>query len=159
MSPVADTSGRGESADADPLLVETWHQLMGFVLEQRFRWAEVAGELGITQAGLRALLAIDPNQQQSMRELARALNCDPSYITAMIDDLERAGLATRQASAADRRVKTVGLTRRGAAALSTARDGLLSPPPQLARLSRTQQQQLAQLLQHGLNLSTDSEPS
>lgn len=157
IAPVADTSGRGESADADPLLVETWQQLMGFVLEQRFRWAEVAGELGITQAGLRALLAIDPNQPQSMRELAKAMNCDPSYITAMIDDLERAGLATRQASASDRRVKTVGLTRRGAAALRTARDGLLSPPPQLARLTRTEQKHLARLLQQGLNMSPKSE--
>ena len=96
--------------DADPLLVETWQQLMGLVLEQRFRWAEVAADLGITQAGLRALLAIDPRRPQSMRELATAMNCDPSYITAMIDDLEQAGLAERQPSQADRRVKTVVLT-------------------------------------------------
>jgi DNA-binding MarR family transcriptional regulator len=115
--------------------------------------------LGITQAGLRALLAIDPNQPQSMRELAKAMNCDPSYITAMIDDLERAGLATRQPSLSDRRVKIVVLTEPGAAALRTARDGPLAPPPQLAQLSRTQQQQLARLLQQGLNLSTDPEPS
>ncbi|HET9777958.1 MAG TPA: MarR family transcriptional regulator [Propionibacteriaceae bacterium] len=157
MAHVANAAGRGQPAVADPLLVETWQQLMGLVLEQRFRWAEVADELGITQAGLRALLAIDPNQPQSMRELAKAMNCDPSYITAMIDDLERAGLATRLASASDRRVKTVGLTRRGAAALRTARDGLLSPPPQLARLTRTEQKQLGRLLQHGLNLSPDPE--
>jgi DNA-binding MarR family transcriptional regulator len=75
----------------------------------------------------------------------------------MIDDLERAGLATRQASAADRRVKTIGLTRRGAAALRTARDGLLSPPRQLAQLTRTEQQQLARLLQQGLNASPNPE--
>lgn len=137
--------------DADPLLVETWQKLMGFVLEQRFRWAEVSAELGITQAGLRALLAIDPRQPQSMRELATALNCDPSYITAMIDDLERADLAVRQPSPADRRVKTVVLTQRGITALQTARDGLLSPPPQLAQLSRADQQQLARLLQQGLS--------
>jgi DNA-binding MarR family transcriptional regulator len=137
--------------DADPLLVETWRQLMGFVLEQRFRWAEVAADLGITQAGLRALLAIDPRQPQSMRELATAINCDPSYITAMIDDLERAGLAVRQPSQSDRRVKTVVLTPRGMTALQTARDGLLYPPPQLAQLTPAEQQQLARLLQHGLN--------
>jgi DNA-binding MarR family transcriptional regulator len=137
--------------DADPLLVETWQKLMGFVLEQRFRWAEVSAELGITQAGLRALLAIDPGQPQSMRELATAMNCDPSYITAMIDDLERAGLAVRQASSADRRVKTVILTSRGITALQTARDGLLSPPAQLARLAPADQQQLARLLRQGLN--------
>jgi MarR family transcriptional regulator, organic hydroperoxide resistance regulator len=133
------------------LLVETWQKLMGFVLEQRFRWAEVSAELGITQAGLRALLAIDPGQPQSMRELATAMNCDPSYITAMIDDLERAGLAVRQASPADRRVKTAILTSRGITALQTARDGLLSPPAQLARLAPADQQQLARLLRQGLN--------
>lgn len=137
--------------DTDPLLVETWQQLMGLVLEQRFRWAEVATDLGITQAGLRALLAIDPRQPQSMRELATAMNCDPSYITAMIDDLERAGLAVRQPLPADRRVKTVVLTPRGMTALQTARDGLLYPPPQLAQLTPAEQQQLARLLQHGLN--------
>jgi DNA-binding MarR family transcriptional regulator len=137
--------------DADPLLVETWQKLMGFVLEQRFRWAEVSAELGITRAGRRALLAIDPGQPQSMRELATAMNCDPSYITAMIDDLERAGLAVRQASSADRRVKTVILTSRGITALQTARDGLLSPPAQLARLAPADQQQLARLLRQGLN--------
>jgi len=139
--------------DADPLLVETWQQLMGFVLEQRFRWAEVAADLGITQAGLRALLAIDPRQPQSMRELATAMNCDPSYITAMIDDLERAGLAVRQPSQADRRVKTVVLTPRRMTALQPARDGLLYPPHQLAQLSPAEQQQLARLLQQGLNVT------
>jgi DNA-binding MarR family transcriptional regulator len=139
--------------EADPLLVETWQKLMGFVLEQRFRWAEVAADLGIAQAGLRALLAIDPGQPQSMRELATAMNCDPSYITAMIDDLEHAGLAARKPSVADRRVKTVVLTQRGLAALRSARDGLLSPPTQLAQLSPAQQQQLARLLQRGLDLT------
>jgi DNA-binding MarR family transcriptional regulator len=69
---------------------------MGLVLQQRFKWAEIASQLGITQAGLRALLSIDPLRPPSMRELAVAMNCDPSYITAMIDDLERAGLAGRQ---------------------------------------------------------------
>jgi DNA-binding MarR family transcriptional regulator len=137
--------------DADPLLVETWQKLMGFVLEQRFRWAEVSAELGTTQAGLRALLAIDPGRPQSMRELAEALSCDPSYITAMIDDLERAGLAARKPSPSDRRVKTVALTPRGITALQTARDGLLSPPAQLAKLPRAKQQQLARLLQQGLD--------
>jgi DNA-binding MarR family transcriptional regulator len=96
MACVADAPGPDQPEGADPLLVETWQQLMGLVLEQRFRWAEVADQLGITQAALRALLAIDPSRPQSMRELATAMNCDPSYITAMIDDLERAGLAGRQ---------------------------------------------------------------
>jgi DNA-binding MarR family transcriptional regulator len=156
MACVADAPGPDQPEGADPLLVETWQQLMGLVLEQRFRWAEVADQLGITQAALRALLAIDPSRPQSMRELATAMNCDPSYITAMIDDLERAGLATRRPSTTDRRVKTVVLTRRGNVALRTARDGLLAPPPQLAQLTKTEQQKLARMLQQGLNLQSRS---
>ena len=74
----------------------------------------------------------------------------------MIDDLERAGLATRQPSVTDRRVKTVVLTRRGAAALRTARDGLLAPPPPLAHLTPAEHKKLARLLQHGLNLQNRS---
>jgi DNA-binding MarR family transcriptional regulator len=156
MACVADAPGPDQPEGADPLLVETWQQLMGLVLEQRFRWAEVADQLGITQAALRALLAIDPSRPQSMRELATAMNCDPSYITAMIDDLERAGLATRRPSTTDRRVKTVVLTRRGNAALRTARDALLAPPPQLAQLTKAEQQKLARMLQQGLNLQSRS---
>jgi DNA-binding MarR family transcriptional regulator len=156
MACVADAPGPDQPEGADPLLVETWQQLMGLVLEQRFRWAEVADQLGIAQAALRALLAIDPSRPQSMRELATAMNCDPSYITAMIDDLERAGLATRRPSTTDRRVKTVVLTRRGNVALRTARDGLLAPPPQLAQLTKTEQQKLARMLQQGLNLQSRS---
>jgi MarR family transcriptional regulator, lower aerobic nicotinate degradation pathway regulator len=91
-----------------------------------------------------------------MRELATAMNCDPSYITAMIDDLERAGLATRRPSTTDRRVKTVVLTRRGNAALRIARVGLLAPPPQLAQLTKAEQQKLARMLQQGLNLQSRS---
>ena len=59
---MAETSDPKRTPKPDPLLAEIWQQLMGFVLEQRFRWAEVASELGITQAGLRALLAIDPDR-------------------------------------------------------------------------------------------------
>ncbi|MGH8777075.1 MAG: MarR family winged helix-turn-helix transcriptional regulator [Jiangellaceae bacterium] len=136
---------------AEPELTETWQVLMGLVLDQRWRWSEVAGELGITQAGLRALLAIDPDHPRPMRELAITMNCDPSYVTAMIDDLELAGYATRHSALDDRRIKTVALTRAGNTALRTARDGLLSPPPQLVRLPPADQQQLARLLRRGLD--------
>ena len=124
---------------------------MGLVLDQRFRWAEVAEQLGISQAGLRALLAIDPGSPAPMRELAGALNCDPSYVTTMVDDLERAGYAERRPGITDRRVKAVALTASGLTALDVARDGLLAPPAQLSRLSGQQQRQLAHLLRAGLD--------
>jgi DNA-binding MarR family transcriptional regulator len=138
-------------AGADPELSEAWQLLMGLVLDQRWRWPEVSAELGITQAGLRALLAVDPDHPRPMRDLARDINCDPSYVTAMIDDLEQAGYAARQASAADRRVKIVALTDTGRLALRTARDGLLAPPPRLSALTRAEQRDLARLLRVALD--------
>lgn len=136
---------------AEPELAESWQLVMGLVLGQRWRWAEVATELGISQAGLRALLAIEPDRPRPQRDLAKAMNCDPSYVTAMIDDLEQAGYATRRPATEDRRIKTVALTTAGITALRAAQDGLLSPPQQLARLSPPQQRSLAQLLRQALN--------
>jgi len=49
VDPVLD---RGDpSGPAEPELTESWRLLMGLVLDQRFRWSEVATELGISQAG------------------------------------------------------------------------------------------------------------
>ena len=98
------------SGKAGPPVTEAWRLLMGLVLDQRMRWAEVAAELGISQAGLRALLAIDPENPRPQRELAKALDCDPSYVTGMVDELERAGFALRRTEPADRRLKTIALT-------------------------------------------------
>jgi DNA-binding MarR family transcriptional regulator len=149
LATVPQTPDRPSSADQE--LVEAWQLLMGLILDQRWRWPEVSGELGISQAGLRALLAIDPDDPRPMRDLARAMNCDASYVTAMIDDLEQAGYAERRPATEDRRVKIVALTDAGSAALRTAQDGLLAPPPQLSRLTRSQQRSLARLLRQALN--------
>ena len=51
--------------------------------------AEVAAKLGISRPGCVPLLAIDPDEPRPMRQLAQAMNCDASYATAMVDDLER----------------------------------------------------------------------
>ena len=123
---------------------------MKLVLDQRWRWSEVAEKLGISQAGLRALLAIDPDEPRPMRELALAMNCDASYITAMVDDLERAGYAERRTAPTDRRVKAIALTRKGREALRTVQDELLAPPAQLAQLPATQRDSLARLLRLAL---------
>ena len=123
---------------------------MGLVLDQRWRWTEVAAKLEISQAGLRALLAIDPDEPRPMRDLALAMNCDASYVTAMVDDLERAGYAERRAAPADRRIKTVALTPNGRRALRTVQDELFAPPDQLADLPAPDRDSLARLLRQAL---------
>ena len=134
----------------DDELRQAWRLLMGLVLDQRWRWTEVAAKLEISQAGLRALLAIDPDEPRPMRDLALAMNCDASYVTAMVDDLERAGYAERRAAPADRRIKTVALTPNGRRALRTVQDELFAPPDQLADLPAPDRDSLARLLRQAL---------
>jgi DNA-binding MarR family transcriptional regulator len=129
-----------------PELDQAWPALVGLIMQQRWRWAEVADQLGISQAGLRGLLAVDPDQPRSMGDLARELNCDRSYVTAIVDDLERAGLAERRVAPEDRRVKTIALTPAGGRALQTVRDSLMKPPAELAALTAAQQRTLASLV-------------
>lgn len=141
------------NADAPPdgdELRAAWRLLMELVMDQRWRWAEVSEKLGVSQAGLRALLAIDPDEPRPMRDLAAAMNCDASYITAMVDDLERAGYAERRPLPTDRRVKTIALTPAGRRALRTVQEELLAPPAQLAKLPAAQRKSLARLLQQAL---------
>ena len=152
--------GSGEVRDEDSDELGTaWRQLMGLVLDQRWRWSEVASELDLSPAGLRALLAIDPDQPRPMRDLAQALNCDPSYVTTMVDDLERAGFALRQSAPTDRRIKTVTLTSAGRQALRRVQRDLFAPPAQFSRLSGRQRQQLGHLLAAALRDSSSPDPA
>ena len=82
----------------DAALTEAWPRLMGLVIEQRWRWAQVAEQLGISQAAVRGLLAIDPLKPRPMSDLAREMNCDRSYVTGVVDDLERATRSARPPS-------------------------------------------------------------
>jgi DNA-binding MarR family transcriptional regulator len=134
----------------EPELTDAWPRLMELVMATRWRWAEVADELGISQAGVRGLLAIDPDEPRPMSDLAREMNCDRSYVTGIVDDLERAGYAERRTAAQDRRVKAIALTETGRRALDTVRTSLLAPPPGLAALTASQQRTVARLLSKAL---------
>jgi DNA-binding MarR family transcriptional regulator len=48
-----------------------------------------------------------------MKELGRRFHCDPSFITAIADLLDRHGLARREPDARDRRIKHLKLTAKG----------------------------------------------
>lgn len=83
----------------------------------------------------------------SQRELGTALAIDPSAIVALVDDLERAGLARREVHPGDRRTRLVVPTAAGqeflgrAHALAARVDGEL-----LAPLTGTEQETLRALL-------------
>ena len=87
-----------------------------------------AAELGLTPAQAHALMVLEPDHALTMRELADALECDPSTVTGLADRLETHGLIGRQALAGDRRVKALALTDAGILRRAQLLE-LLSMPP------------------------------
>ncbi|MGC3953159.1 MAG: MarR family transcriptional regulator [Propionicimonas sp.] len=76
----------------------------------RSDFAALAARHGATPPMARLLLLLA--EPMSMRAVAGALDVDPSYITGVADELERAGLVERS-SGTDRRVKLLHTTPRG----------------------------------------------
>ena len=128
---------------------------MGYVLADRFyavsaAMQQVTGkmlqELGLTEALADALWQLDPaHGPQPRRSLADRLHCDPSNVTFLVDRLEERGLVERVSDPQDRRIKAIGLTEQGVSVRETlVRATALNPI--FARLTASEQQQLADLL-------------
>jgi DNA-binding MarR family transcriptional regulator len=82
-----------------------------------------------------------------MGEMARGIGVDPSYVTALVDDLDARGLARREPAPYDRRVKIIVLTAAGRK-LAAEFDSVLSvPPASFAALTPTELRQLRELLE------------
>lgn len=136
---------------------EAWlHIVQLFTSDETSRnFVAAAGDVGLTAAALRALLALGPgvrgvpgrhSEAKPMRALAQDWHCDPSMVTGIVDQLEQQGYAERRPHATDRRVKTVSLTPAGSAARARAMTVLSVPPPGITSLPATEQRELRDLL-------------
>lgn len=76
-------------------------------------------------------MAVDVGPPSSQLALAQRLGIDKTAMTYLLDDLEAAGLVTRQAHPADRRVRHVVITPAGRTALARARTALRCVEEQL----------------------------
>src|SRR5260370_16951271 len=82
---------------------------MGEVISSVIGKGEQIGQrLGVPAFCLKALHVLDSSM--AMRDLGKSLHCDPSFVTAIADLLEKRGLAKREACTADRRIKFLVLT-------------------------------------------------
>lgn len=72
---------------------------------------QVARRFGVPAFCLKALHEL--GSPMAMRDLGRRLHCDPSFVTAIADLMEKHGLARREAGTADRRIKNLVLTGAG----------------------------------------------
>ena len=114
--------------------------------EHAERMAGLGVQLKLSPGVIKTLMRLAKQDGIAMGEVARGLGVDPSYITALVDDLDARGLARREPAPYDRRVKIVVLTEAGRA-LADDIDGILSvPPAAFAALSTAELRQLRDLL-------------
>jgi DNA-binding MarR family transcriptional regulator len=111
---------------------QAWAEMQAFITGQdRRRALRVELDLGEAKAELLIRLAQAP---MTLREIAQAVEVDPSAATVGVDRLERRGLVQRGAHPDDNRRKLVHLTNAGLRAAATAQRILTDPPPALAAL-------------------------
>jgi MarR family transcriptional regulator, organic hydroperoxide resistance regulator len=87
-----------------------------FALADRLRAAfdEVVAGFELSPPQAKALRYVTEAGPVPMRELACRLRCDASNVTGIVDRLEQRGLVERRADRADRRIKSLVATARGA---------------------------------------------
>ncbi|MFI6348842.1 MarR family winged helix-turn-helix transcriptional regulator [Streptomyces sp. NPDC050560] len=137
------------TARPDPLTVEV-EDLIGTVVARYYEeYERAAARHALTgpQARILALLTPAP---LPMRQIARALKCEPSNVTGMIDRLVARGLVERRLDQDDRRVKLAAATERGAAISRHLRESLDFARVPLAGLTDAERLTLRDLLRRML---------
>jgi DNA-binding MarR family transcriptional regulator len=90
-------------------------QVMDALFELVKNLSTVGQSVGATfgLGGSEALALHKLDEPVSMKEFSQKMGCDASFITAVADSLERQGIARREPSQRDRRVKNIVLTEHG----------------------------------------------
>ena len=123
-----------------------WRQMFDFLIATAPLRNESLSKRNLTPNDSRALNFLDQAPGHPLSTLAREWGCDPSNATAIVDRLERAGLAERKPLESDRRVKLVVLTAHGAAVKDQLMAEFRVPPPQLLSLTRVELEALDRIL-------------
>jgi DNA-binding MarR family transcriptional regulator len=142
-----------EIARRDAFASEAWRAMLALTLggAAPARMHTVCQATDLTPAALKVLLVLSDGPRP-MRELVEMFRHDPSYLTSVVDLLERRGVARREPHPTDRRAKTVALTDEGREVLAQAQKLLAVPPPSMRVLSPAEQRQLLGLLMRVLDV-------
>ncbi|MGO9344703.1 MAG: MarR family winged helix-turn-helix transcriptional regulator [Acidimicrobiales bacterium] len=137
----ADTKKADTAREAWERMRELTHDPQ--VLEKLHVLAEQAG---IIPGAAKALKFLSGPEPVPMRRLAADLHCDNSYITTIVDSLEEAGVARREAHPTDRRIKVIVLTESGRRLAELAREAIGTPPRSFEALSTSETAALRDLM-------------
>jgi len=110
----AETTGAYEALGSNGVDRDIVNGLTDLVKRAGMISQSIADSFDIAPSDLLALFKLD--EVMTMKELAKHMSCDPSFVTTIVDTLEKRGLARREPSLKDRRVKNLVLTGEGIAA-------------------------------------------
>lgn len=131
---------------------EAWSLFLGILFDERPpRVPAVAAQFDVSPMGLKMLQSLEPGSEVPMSAVAERLFCDASNVTGMVDRLEARGLLERREDPRDRRVKRIALTDEGAAVREQVLERLYEPPAAIARLSRSDQRALRDLMRRAVD--------
>lgn len=133
-----------EPAEAERLNQEIFNafaELIGRVLAQG---QQLADQFGVPVFTVKAMHWLDGSM--AMKELGRHLRCDPSFVTSIADALEERGLARREPSPADRRVKNLVLTAEGRELKARLEQAMVTSMPWCTALDLTERKTLLGLV-------------
>jgi DNA-binding MarR family transcriptional regulator len=118
------------------------------------RIAEALESIGLTPALFGVLNFLGAREGAIQQEIGSAMGIDPSTMVALIDQLERGGLAKRRPRARDRRAREVVITPKGRRTLERGR-GLAGQVEDdvLRGLTAAERGQLLTLLRRALSTS------
>ncbi|MEU4405947.1 MarR family winged helix-turn-helix transcriptional regulator [Streptosporangium sp. NPDC023963] len=121
------------------------------------RMRQALGVTGLTPRHAVALMNLDDNGPMGQQALIEALAVDPSVLVAILNDLERDGLAERRRDPADRRRHIVEMTAAGADALTKVQEALTAMERELC--SGLDEEEIVQLygLLSRINTSAEEE--
>jgi DNA-binding MarR family transcriptional regulator len=130
------------------LAEDAWGRFRQVAFEGEYveRMAELGTRTKLSPGVIKTLMRLSANDGISMGEMARGIGCDPSYITALVDDLAAGGLATREQDPLDRRVKIIVLTAKGRKLADEINRVLSVPPASFESLTSAELRQLRELL-------------
>ncbi|HEY5383778.1 MAG TPA: MarR family winged helix-turn-helix transcriptional regulator [Acidimicrobiales bacterium] len=110
------------------------------------RMAALGARLQLSPGVIKTLMRLGKRDGVSMGDMARGIGVDPSYITALVDDLDARGLARREPAPYDRRVKIIVLTEAGRTVAADIDQVLSVPPAAFSCLPPAELRQLRDLL-------------
>src|SRR5205814_3921545 len=134
--------GDDQTADAD----RAWQLLWELIQSRHGDWAAHIEQLRLTEMQAHMLDEIEENPPSSMRAHAQRMRVDPSWITDLVDQLERRGNVVRRPSPDDRRVKLVELTDQGRRLREEVHLRVRQAPPALRALPPAEQRKLLAIM-------------